>query len=108
VREAHRPVPPGGYLEHVSATEVRLKGTRIGIEHVLERYLLRGELPGEIAADLGLSEAQVYAIIAYLRDDRRRAWRYLQEFLEWRAKQERGLAVRQAKRGLRDRLLRRL
>ncbi|MCY3021960.1 MAG: hypothetical protein NTW87_23355 [Planctomycetota bacterium] len=106
--QAHETVVPEGYFERVSANEIRLKGTRIGIEHVLERYLLKGELPGEIAAELALALTQVYAVISYLQANRREAWCYLRNFLEWREKQERSLAARQAKRGLRDKLLRRL
>jgi uncharacterized protein (DUF433 family) len=56
------------YLEAHSADDVRVKGTRVGIEHVLSAYLA-GHLPEEIALQfptVGLE--QVHGVIAgYLR-----------------------------------------
>lgn len=45
---------------------IRIKGTRIGIEHVIERYQM-GVHPDRIAADYGhvLTPEQVYATLAY-------------------------------------------
>lgn len=69
------------YLETLSNQEVRVKGTRVGIEHVLSAYLA-GSLPEEIAVEFPtLTLEQVHGVIAcYLRqrkevDEYLRRWR---------------------------------
>ena len=69
------------YLETLSDQEVRVKGTRVGIEHVLSAYLA-GSLPEEIAVEFStVTLEQVHGVIAcYLRqckevDEYLRRWR---------------------------------
>lgn len=51
--------------EDVLSGKPRVEGTRIGVHTVYERYA-RGETPPtEIAADYGLSMAEVHAALAY-------------------------------------------
>ncbi len=69
------------YLEILSRDEVRLRGTRVGIEHLLTEYLA-GRLPEEIAIEFpSVSLEQVHGVLAwYLRnrsevDEYLRRWR---------------------------------
>src|SRR4051812_12841828 len=59
---------PEDYFEfHTEPVEhIRIKGTRIDIDHVIERYQM-GIHPDRIAADYGdaLTPEQVYATLAY-------------------------------------------
>ena len=57
------------YLETRSPDDVRVRGTRVGVEHVLEAYLA-GSLPEEIALEFpALTLEQVHGTIAwYLRN----------------------------------------
>jgi uncharacterized protein (DUF433 family) len=53
------------YFEFLSADDIRIKGTRVGIETVLDDYL-NGSSPEEIAARYRtLTLEQVYATITY-------------------------------------------
>jgi hypothetical protein len=56
------------YLDAHSADDVRVKGTRVGVEHVLSAYMA-GSLPEEIAIDFPtVTLEQVHGVIAcYLR-----------------------------------------
>lgn len=54
------------YFDFVGPTEIRLKGHRIGIEHVLA-YYQQGYTPEAIAQEFpGLDLEMVYATITYL------------------------------------------
>ena len=57
------------YLECRSSDDIRVRGTRVGVEHVLEAYLAGG-LPEEIALEFpALTLEQVHGTIAwYLRN----------------------------------------
>src|SRR5262249_16786860 len=53
------------YLELVGPDMIRVKGHRIGLEHIVERYH-EGYSPEQISLDFpGVSLAQIYGIIAY-------------------------------------------
>lgn len=66
------------YFEFLSPEEIRIKGTRIGIETVLEDYL-EGASPEEIAARYHhLTLEQVYAAILYYLSNRTRMDAYLE------------------------------
>jgi uncharacterized protein (DUF433 family) len=53
------------YLDIQSPDVVRIKGHRIGLEHIVERYQ-EGFSPEQIALDFpGLSLEKIYAVIAY-------------------------------------------
>lgn len=71
-----------GYFDFVSPEEIRIKGTRIGIETVLEDYL-EGASPEEIAARYrSLTLDQVYATLLYYFRNRVQLDAYLEA---WRA-----------------------
>lgn len=68
------------YLEVLSSDDVRVRGTRVGVEQVLSAYL-DGSLPEEIAVEFPtVTLEQVHGVIAwYLRnqkeaDDYLRRW----------------------------------
>jgi len=82
---------PSKYFEQISPDAIRIKGHRIGIEHIL-RYHLQGYQPQEIAKEYpGLSIEKIYASITFylankeeldLYLQRRRA-RDLEAYEEW-------------------------
>jgi len=71
------------YFDFLGEDDVRIRGTRIGIETVLEDYL-EGSSPEEIAARYrGLSMEQVYATITYYWHSRDQVEKYLQEWRDY-------------------------
>lgn len=79
------------YFDFLGEDDIRIRGTRIGIETVLEDYL-EGSSPEEIAARYrGLSMEQVYATITYYWHGRDQVEKYLQEWRDYadRAARER-------------------
>jgi len=70
------------YFDFLSADDIRITGTRVGIETVLDDYLM-GASPEEIAARYRtLTLEQVYATITYYL----RHHKQIDEYLEkWRA-----------------------
>jgi uncharacterized protein (DUF433 family) len=71
------------YLEFLSEDDIRIKGTRVGIETVLDDYL-EGASPEEIAARYhSLSIEQVYATITYYFRNRTQVDAYLQAWRQY-------------------------
>lgn len=71
-----------GYFEFLSPDDIRIKGTRVGIETVLDDYL-NGSSPEEIAARYRtLTLEQVYASITYYLHNQEKIDAYL---ARWRA-----------------------
>lgn len=67
------------YLEMHSADDIRVAGTRVGIEHLLEVYLA-GRLPEEIALEFpSVTLEQVHGIIAWYLRNRAEVDGYLRE-----------------------------
>jgi uncharacterized protein (DUF433 family) len=59
------PIPVEAYLERIGPDVIRVKGHRVGLEHIVERYR-EGYSPEQMALDFpGLDLAQIYGIIAY-------------------------------------------
>lgn len=66
------------YFEFLSEDDIRIKGTRVGIETVLDDYL-EGASPEEIAARYrSLSLEQIYATITYYLHNRAQVDTYLE------------------------------
>jgi uncharacterized protein (DUF433 family) len=66
------------YFDFLSSEDIRIKGTRIGIETVLEDYL-EGASPEEIAARYrNLTLDQVYATLLYYFRNRAQVDTYLE------------------------------
>jgi len=70
------------YFDFLDADDIRIKGTRVGIETVLDDYL-NGASPEEIAARYRtLTLEQVYATITYYLRNQEEVDEYLER---WRA-----------------------
>jgi len=70
------------YFEQLAPDDIRVKGTRIGIESILYEYVHRGETPEAIAARFtSLRLDQVYATILWYLRDRERLDAYLADWL---------------------------
>jgi len=75
--EDETPTVMEDYFDFLSADDIRIKGTRIGIETVLEDYL-EGASPEEIAARYrNLTLEQVYATLLYYFSNRAKVDAYL-------------------------------
>ncbi|NJN99197.1 MAG: DUF433 domain-containing protein [Anaerolineales bacterium] len=71
------------YFEFLDENDIRLKGTRVGIETVLDDYLT-GSSPEEIAARyLSLSLEQVYATVTYYLHNRAKIDAYLEGWRQY-------------------------
>ena len=72
------------YFNFLAADDIRLKGTRIGIETILFDYLFRAKTPEEIAQTYpSLRLEQVYATILYYLQNKQAVEAYIQDWLEW-------------------------
>lgn len=67
------------YLDFTNPDAIRVKGHRLGIEHILD-YYLEGYNPDEIAQEFpGLSLETVYAAITYYLANRAKMDAYMQQ-----------------------------
>ena len=72
------------YFNFLAVDDIRLKGTRIGIETILFDYLFRGKTPELIAQTYpSLTLEQVYATILYYLQNKQAVEAYIQDWLEW-------------------------
>ena len=72
------------YFIFLTPEDIRLKGTRIGIETVLYDYIYRSRTPEEIAKTYpSLNLEQVYATILYYLHDKENVSQYIADWLEW-------------------------
>lgn len=72
------------YFDFQRLDDIRLKGTRIGIESILYEYLHRGRTPDEITARFHIvTLEQVYATILYCLQNKEAVSRYVADWLEW-------------------------
>lgn len=72
------------YFNFLSPNDIRLKGSRIGIETILYEYIYRARTPEEIAKIYtSLSLEQVYATILYYLHNREQVTKYIADWLEW-------------------------
>jgi len=70
------------YFEFLGPDDIRIKGTRIGVESILYEYIHRGQTPEAIAAHFHtLDLEQVYATILYYLRNREQLDAYLTEWL---------------------------
>jgi len=81
------------YLDFQGPDTIRIKGHRIGLEHIVERYH-EGYSPEQIAQEFpGLSLEKIYAVIAYYLHNRGEVDAYVsrinelseQQYQEWAA-----------------------
>jgi uncharacterized protein (DUF433 family) len=80
------------YLEIVAENDVRVAGTRVGIEHILSAYL-SGNQPEEIALEFPtVTLEQVHGVIAYYLRNRSETDTYLENWLREARSQRRNQA----------------
>ena len=71
------------YFDFVAPDDIRVKGTRVGIETILYDYLHRCQSPEAIATCYrSLTLEQVYATITYYLHNREAISAYLEDWLE--------------------------
>lgn len=72
------------YFDFQRPDDIRLKGTRVGIETVLYDFIFRARTPDEIVRSYpSLTLEQVYATILYYHHEKEKVTAYLTEWLEW-------------------------
>jgi uncharacterized protein (DUF433 family) len=72
------------YFDFFAKDDIRIKGTRIGIETVLYDFIHRSQSPEEIAITYpSLKLEQVYATILYYLHNREAVTKYLTNWMEW-------------------------
>ncbi len=71
------------YFNFIAPDDIRIKGTRVGIETVLYEYIHRAQSPEEIAERFpSVTLEQVYATILYYIHNKEAVSAYLAEWLE--------------------------
>ena len=71
------------YFDFLAPDDIRVKGTRIGIETILYEYIHRSQFPEAIVARYpSLTLEQVYATITYYLRNRPAIHAYLEDWLE--------------------------
>ncbi|OKH37070.1 hypothetical protein NIES2119_14715 [[Phormidium ambiguum] IAM M-71] len=73
------------YFNFLAPDDIRLKGTRVGIETILYEYIYRARTPEEIAQIYHptVTLEQVYATILYYHHEKEKVSQYISEWLEW-------------------------
>ena len=72
------------YFNFLRPDDIRLQGSRIGIETILYEYLFRARTAEEIAnIYTSLTLEQVYATILYYLHNKEAVGKYITEWLEW-------------------------
>jgi uncharacterized protein (DUF433 family) len=70
------------YLDFLSADDIRVKGTRVGVESVLYEHVHRGRSAEEIVKTYpNLSLEQVYAVLFYYHAHETEMNRYLNDWI---------------------------
>ncbi|KAB8316508.1 DUF433 domain-containing protein [Tolypothrix campylonemoides VB511288] len=79
------------YFDFQRPDDIRVKGTRVGIETILYEYIYRARTPEEIAnIYTSLTLEQVYATILYYLHNKEAVSTYIANWLDWshRAREE--------------------
>src|SRR5262245_21203333 len=72
------------YFDFQRPSDIRIKGTRIGIESILYEYIHQGRTAEEIAARFHtVTLEQVYATILFYLSNKEKVSVYVAEWLEW-------------------------
>lgn len=76
------------YFTFLAPNDIRLKGTRVGIETILYDFIHRNRTPAEIAhAYPSVTLEQVYATILYYLHNKEAISQYVADWLEWQHQQ---------------------
>lgn len=82
------------YFNFLAEDDIRLKGSRIGIETILHEYIYRARTPEEIAQIYtSLTLEQVYATILYYLHNKEAVSKYIADWLEWGHQQRKAQAL---------------
>ena len=72
------------YFDFLADDDIRIRGTRVGIESVLYDYIYRNQTAEQIAENFpSLKPEQVYATILYYLNNRERVEKYLLDWLSF-------------------------
>jgi uncharacterized protein (DUF433 family) len=72
------------YFNFLAPDDIRIKGSRIGIESVLYEYIFREQTPEQIVQRFpSLSLDEVYATILYYLRNRPQVEAYIKDWLDW-------------------------
>lgn len=72
------------YFTFLSPDDIRIKGTRVGIETILYDYIYHAQTPEEIAQIYPtVTLEQVYATILYYHHEKEKVSQYIEDWLEW-------------------------
>ena len=72
------------YFDFFAKNDIRITGTRIGIETILYDFIHRSRSPEEIASTYpSLNLEQVYATILYYLHNQAAVSKYLADWMEW-------------------------
>lgn len=72
------------YFQFLASNDIRLKGTRVGIETILYDFIHRKRTPEEINASYRtITLEQVYATILYYLHDPETVGKYLADWMEY-------------------------
>lgn len=72
------------YFDFLAPNDIRIKGTRVGIESILYEYIHRQLSPEEIVPKFRtVTLEQVYATILYYLHNREAVGKYFADWLEW-------------------------
>ncbi|WP_199249949.1 DUF433 domain-containing protein [[Phormidium] sp. ETS-05] len=76
------------YFDFQRPDDIRLKGTRVGIENILYEYIYRARTPEEIVTCFSsITLEQVYATILYYLHNKEAVSKYIADWIEWGEKQ---------------------
>jgi uncharacterized protein (DUF433 family) len=82
------------YFNFLATDDIRIKGSRIGIETILYEYIYRSRTPEEISQIYtSLSLEQVYATILYYLHNKEAVDNYIADWLEWGYQQRKAQAL---------------
>ncbi len=71
------------HFEFFAPNDIRVKGTRVGIETILYEFIYRSQTPEDIAAAYpSVTLEQVYATITYYLHNKEQVTAYLSHWLE--------------------------
>ncbi len=72
------------YFDFLAPDDIRIKGSRVGIESVLYDYIHRAQTPEEIQQHFPtLTLEEIYATILYYLHNRKEVEAYIVDWLEW-------------------------
>lgn len=82
------------YFDFLAPNDIRIKGTRVGIETILYEYIHRKLSPEEIQPKFRtVSLEQVYATIFYYLQNRETVGKYVADWLDWSHQQRKAQEI---------------